>query len=316
MVDTTIASRDRNIASLFLVIPGIMLIIGVFIYPYPLPDIATTLIQIPMFLGLILLGVGFVSKKGEFARKSKITGWVIFAFYWSTQPNALYYEEGGDIFNASLCIIGVFVLFYIAYHEWLSLKRRDNIGCLSWIAGATAIAGIIYFGIERTFLAPWMIEIVAAQSTWIANLVIGNTEVHGVNIFYNGEYTVTIIFACTALQSIVLFIGMIVALTKVGWKRKATGLMVTVIPVYILNLFRNALITYLLGESLTDFNIAHNLIAKAGALLSLIIILFIVAKVLPEIIDEIICLTDLPKRNGPLEKYMRKIIREKKKDRS
>jgi len=57
---------------------------------------------------------------------------------------------------------------------------------------------------------------------------------------------------------------------------------------------------------------AHNVIAKTGSLIAMIILLFIVIKIIPEIFNEIICLTDLYKRNGPLEKSIKKIFGRKK----
>ena len=59
------ASESLGIAFLFLLIPTIMLIIGYFIYPYdPDPDrFASKLLQIPIFLSLILLGIGFLIKR-------------------------------------------------------------------------------------------------------------------------------------------------------------------------------------------------------------------------------------------------------------
>lgn len=287
---------------LFLIVPTIMLIIGYYIFPYPASKHALTLIQIPMFLGLILLGIGFIFNKENYGNILKILGWGIFAFYWATQPATLYLSEGGDIFNSVVCIIGVFVLFYIAYHEWLSIIRKEKISCLNWIAGASFLSGIIYFGIERTSLAPWLIEVVADHSYKILDLIIGNAGVNGTSIYLDGSYVVTIIFACTAIQAMVIFVGMIVALPKVRIKRKIIGLSITIIPIYILNLFRNAMVAFLVGKNITDFNIAHNLISKTGALLTLIILLVILIKLIPEIFDEIICLTDLPKRKGPIEK--------------
>src|SRR4030043_1977357 len=306
--------EGKGFSLLFLVIPAIMLVIGYFIYPYPASDIALKLIQIPLFLGLIALGVGFLIKKVELASKIKMTGWIIFAFYWSTQPTTLYLIEEGDVVNAFLCITGVFVLFYIAYHEWLSIKRNESIVCLNWIAGATAIAGLIYFGIEASIFKNWLIEITAQQSGWVLNLVIGNVEVIGNNIYHNESYIVTIVFACTAIQSMVVFVGMIGALSKVDVKKKIYGLLITVVPIYFLNLLRNALVGFLLAKNITDLNMAHNVIAKTGSLIALIILLFIVIKIIPEIFNEIICLTDLYKRNGPLEKSLKKIFRRKKID--
>jgi len=289
-----------------------MLIIGHFIYPYPPADIALILIQIPIFLGLVLLGIGFLTKKEGTSNKIKIMGWMIFAFFWSTQPTLLYLGEDGDVFNAVVCVIGVYVLSYFAYHEWLSLKRKENIECLNWIAGASCIAGIIYYGIERTALAPWMIEVTAKQSAWVLNLIIGNAEAQGINIYLNGVYVSTIIFACTAIQAMVIFIGMIGVLPKIDTKRRVYGLLVTLIPIYILNLFRNAMVVFLVGNNITDFNVAHNIISKSGALITLIILLLIVIKIIPEIFDEIVSLTEIYKRDGPIEKSIKNILGRKK----
>ena len=304
--------KGSRFSFLFLVIPMIMLVIGYFVYPYPPTEIALKLSQIPIFLGLITLGIGFLIKKNKIASKLKIIGWMIFAFYWSTQPKTLYLVEQGDVFNAGLCIVGVFALFYLAYHEWLSIKRNESIECLNWIAGATAIAGLIYFGIEGFFLKDWLIQITAQHSAYVLDLVIGNVEVSGYNIYHNGSYVVTIVFACTAIQSMVVFVGMIVAILKVDFKKRTYGLLITVIPIYFLNLLRNALVGFLLAKRITDLNMAHNVIAKTGSLIAMIILLLIVIKIIPEIFNEIICLADLYKRNGPLEKEFKKIFRRKK----
>ena len=304
------SNRDR-IAFLFLIIPTITLILGYFIYPYPPSDTAENLIMIPMFLAPILLGIGYFIKKEEISNKIKIIGWMIFVIYWSTQPAKLYISEGGDVFNAAVCIIGVYILSYLAYQEWLSLRRVEKIGCLNWIAGASAIAGIIYFGVERTVLAPWLVEETARESTFVINLLIGHAEVEGTNIFLDGKYAVTIIFACTAIQAMVIFIGMIGALPKVDVKRKIYGFLITLVPIYFLNLLRNAMVVFLVGREITDFNIAHNLLSKTGALVTLIVLLVIVIKIIPEIFDEIICLTELYKRNGPLEQSFKRIWRKK-----
>ena len=306
-MENTKISEDI-IAPFFIIIPTILVISGLLFFPYPIKSEIKTLLAIPLFLGLILLGLGFLLKKGEITNKVKIVGWWLFAFYWSTLSNTLYFGEDGDIVNVSICILGVFVFFYFTYHEWLSMRRKDQVECLNWAAGAAAIAGIIYFVVELTPLAPWLIETVAAQSGWILNLFVGNIEVIGISIVYNGITVVNIIFACTALQSMVLFVGMILPLPKVEVKRRFYGLMITIVPIYLLNLIRNALIVYLMGEKIASFSIAHNIIGKGGSLVALIILLFIVIRIVPEVFNEITDLTDLPKRYGPLEKYIKKVI--------
>ena len=299
---------EGTIASLFIIIPTVFIIIGLLFFPFPIKEEMKTLLPIPLFVGLILLGTGFLLKREGVSNKLKIIGWGVFAFYWSTLPNTLYFGEGNDLVNAFLCISGVYVLFYLAYHEWISMRRKEILGCLNWIAGASAIAGIIYFVIELTPLAPWLIETVAIHSGWLLNIFIGNVSVRNVGIFYNGSQVVRIIFACTAVQSMVIFIGMILPLAKVDFKRKIYGIIITIVPIYFLNLMRNALITYLVKDDPNLFFMAHNVIGKGGSLLALIVLLFIVTKIVPEIFNEIIDLTDLYKRNGPLERFIKKIV--------
>ena len=306
-------TESNRVAFLFILIPTIMLIVGYILYPEPSysDDLSIILLQIPMFVGLVLLGIGFFIKN-FIGSIIKILGWFVFAAYWATQPAIMYLSEDGDIFNAVVCILGIYLLFYIAYHQWVSIKRKENISCLNWIAGASSFAGIIYFGIERTALGSLFTKKVAEQSEWVLNSIIGNSDISGTHISLDGNYAVTIIFACTAIQAMVVFIGMIGALPKINLKRKMIGLMITLIPIYILNLFRNAMVAFLIGKDITDFFIAHNVISKIGALITLIILLFIVIKLIPEIFEEIMCLVDLHKRNGPIEKAVKKIFRSKK----
>ncbi|RLF32457.1 MAG: archaeosortase A [Thermoplasmata archaeon] len=300
--------RENIFAVLFLIIPTILLLTGFFFFPDIISDETRQMLAIPLFSGLILLMVGFILKKEVIASKIKIIGWVIFTFYWAVQPKTLYFSEDGDFVNAFICIIGVYVLFYIAYHEWLSTQRKEYVSCLNWIAGASAIAGLIYFGIELTPLSLWLREIVASQSGWLLNVFTGGVQVNGVYIKYKLA-SIMIIFACTAVQSFVIFIGMILSLQHVDKKRKIYGLLVTVLPVYFLNLVRNAGVVYLVGIYGSDFfGMAHNIIGKSGSLIALIILLFILIKIVPEVFDEIMCLTDLYKRNGPMEKLLKKMF--------
>ncbi len=302
---------SNNFSWIFVILPTIFIIIGLIFFTYPIPKLIENLITIPLFIGLGLLFIGFFIKKEFFGNKIKIIGWILFAFYWATRINTLYFAEQQDFVNAILCIIGIYVLFYFAYHEWYSIKIKKNIKSLNWIAGASSFSGLIYFIIELTPLAIILIEIVAAQSGFLLDIFINGVNVEGRYILYELAY-IRIIFACTAIQSMVIFIGMILPLKNVEIKRKIYGLLITVLPVYFLNLIRNAGITYLIGSNITDFYTAHNIIGKGGSLIALIILLVIVVKIVPEVFDEIISLTDLPKREGPIEKQFKKLLGVKK----
>ena len=85
----------NNILSMFfIIIPTLLLILGYFYYPINPTDNVKFLIQIPIFLGLIFLFIGFLTNKYSYGKILKIFGWIIFAFYWSTQPLSLYANEG------------------------------------------------------------------------------------------------------------------------------------------------------------------------------------------------------------------------------
>jgi archaeosortase A (PGF-CTERM-specific) len=309
-MDVSSEKTNRWVVLLYFLIPTVMLIVGYFLFPYPPSSFARQLSFVPLFLGLIFLGFGFLFWKKSIASWVKILGWGLFSFFWATMPSFLYFSEGGDVFNAAVCIIGVYVLLYVAYHEWLSITRNEHVSCLNWIAGGTFLAGIIYFTIENGIvpgLKDWLIENVAAQTSDLLHLFGVNVSRTSDLIIYN-NIPVTIIFACTAIQSIVLFVGMIGALPRVRLKRKALGLLVTVVPIYFLNLIRNAGVVYMVGSGLTSFEMAHNVIGKTGSLLALIVLLFITFKILPEMYDEIIGILDLPKRKGPVELFIRRLL--------
>jgi exosortase/archaeosortase len=80
---------------------------------------------------------------------------------------------------------------------------------------------------------------------------------------------------------------------------------------YFLNLVRNASVIFLVGGEITSFHIAHNILSKAGALITLIALLFLTFKIVPELYTEILCIFDLPKRKGPVEHLFSKILGKK-----
>jgi archaeosortase A (PGF-CTERM-specific) len=296
----------------FFLVPTVMLVVGFVLFPYPPPLLATQVSYVPLFLGLILLGVGFLWREKNRGSSLKITGWVLFAAFWSTMPSFLYLSEQGDVFNAAVCVIGVYILVYVAYHEWLSRKRNDHPFALNWIAGATFLAGIIYFTVEIGIpaLKDWFIEVVAAQTTDLLHLLGIPAQRYNEVIIYN-NVPISIIFACTAIQSIVLFVGMIGAISRTSRQRKALGILATVVPIYLLNLIRNAGVVIMVGNGWVSFDIAHNVIGKTGSLVALILLLFLTFKIVPGLYDEILGVVTLPKRNGPLEQFFTSLLGKK-----
>ncbi|MDD5502009.1 MAG: archaeosortase A, partial [Candidatus Thermoplasmatota archaeon] len=175
-----------------------------------------TLGTILVFGGLLLLGIGY-KLDGKKSHLITMIGWIVFAAYWAMQPMELYVIEGGDIVNMLFCVIGVYVLMYLAYQELgLYYTESENIN-LRWMAGATFIIGWVYFVIDKIpSIASALIYGVAQQTVWLLNLFglpayIGpgqtiSNVVHGCNIYYNGvDFPITIVLACTGIQSMAIF---------------------------------------------------------------------------------------------------------------
>jgi len=283
---------------------------------YPLFD---TLTSIPLFMGLIVLGVGFFSNH---EKKHLITaaGWIIFALYWATQPEFLYYKEDGDIVNAVFCVVGIYFLFYIAYHEYLSHIKGEELKPLTFLAGSTFISGFFYFLIEKLpIFAGSLIKVVADQTVWVMRAIGYNVRagavIHGetitVPVYFNGNHSVQLILACTGLQSMMIFIGVIVALGGVDWRRRFRAFMVTVPVIYVLNIIRNVGVIYGVEVLHQTFYFMHNVVGKIGSLLALIVLAYLAFDILPELYDYIYAIFELPKRRGPVERFFRGVMRKK-----
>ncbi|MEM0466954.1 MAG: archaeosortase A [Candidatus Thermoplasmatota archaeon] len=305
-------------ALIFFLLPTGMLCLGFVVFPYPASPESNPLLYVPLFGGLLLLGCGYFWKEPSCASVLKILGWTAFMMFWAFLPSFLYYSEDGDIFNAVVCIVGVYFLMYVAYHEWVSIRQKQYPSCLNWLAGGTFIAGMIYFMFDSSiipFFKKGLIELVAQQSAHLMNLfglhATINPNYPSVILYQNTS--ISIIFACTAIQSMVLFIGMLGALSIAPLQRRLLGIVITVIPIYFLNLFRNASVIFLVGNNITDFHLAHNVIAKAGSLIALVVLLFITFKITPQLYDEIMNILRLPKRQGPVENFF-KIVWSRRKE--
>ncbi len=302
-------------AAFFFGIPtAIMVAAHYFLITLPIEEF--NIITTPfLFIGLILIGIGYFDKREE-RHLLMFLGWFIFAIYWATQPEYLYYKGDGDIVNAAFCIVGVYFLSYISYHEYLSHKRMEEIESLNFLAGATFFAGMLYFIFQKMdFMGGVLIKAVAEQTVWLLKAmgyaaetgsIYYGMSVH-VPIYFEGHESVQLILACTGLQSMAVFIGVFAAL-KADSKRRLKAFFYTVPVIYVLNLIRNVGVVYGVEELGLSFYTMHNVIGKTGSLIALIVLAFIVFDLLPELYDNIMDLFKLPKRNGPIERAIRRMI--------
>ncbi|MHC1577036.1 MAG: archaeosortase A [Methanosarcinaceae archaeon] len=219
-------------------------------------------------------------------------GWIAFSLHWAYQP--LHYIEINDYFNVILTLtIAVFCLFiaYAAFKEYSSKSFSsfsDNVDVISMTTTATAIGSLFYFPFaQMPALNRWIISQVTENIVWVFGLLDLSVQMPSWNmISYNG-YSVEIILACTAIESIALFIGLITAVNAPA-KRLIAAFMVSVPVIYVLNIVRDVFVLIAYGQQLfgpNSFEISHNIIAKIGSGIALFVIGYAVMRILPELLD-------------------------------
>ncbi len=131
-------------------------------------------------------------------------------------------------------------------------------------------------------------------SGWFEHAMLYKAEAQGV-------VPVSIILACTAIQSIMLFVGLFAG-TEAHWKKKLQMSLIVGAIIYILNLVRNTGIIWFFGQGHSSFWTMHNAIGKGGSLLAMIGIAFGVFRFFPEFFKSLSQVLDLPDRDGPIER--------------
>ncbi|MHC1602694.1 MAG: archaeosortase A [Methermicoccaceae archaeon] len=220
-------------------------------------------------------------------------GWWVFSLHWLLQPPhyvaiADWYNVGVTLGAAVLCaLLGYLMVEHYRGHTRLSQST------LLTLTAACAIGGVAYFPFAQLELLQTALEgMVAYQTVWLI-AVLGHTAtlVPPCNIEIQG-FEIEIVLACTAIESMALFTGLILAVDA-PVMRKLRALLISVPVIYLLNLFRNAFVCIATGylwfspDPYESFYIAHAVLAKVGSTLALIVIAYGVLKVLPELLDVI-----------------------------
>lgn len=236
-------------------------------------------------------------------------GWGAFSIYWGYQP--FHYIDTLDYANALLtavlaifCILVAIIMFHeyregplqliknkeVKHSEFSVQDRADSLDITSMLTSASGLGALIYFPFANfPSLNTWIIGGVASQVTWILQYFKIPAYLNAWNLITLNGYTVEIILACTAIESIALFIGLIFAV-RAPLNRLAAAFIVSVPVIYVLNLIRDIFVVVAYGEQwfgADSFIIAHNYIAKAGSGIALFIISYAVLRILPELLEMI-----------------------------
>ncbi len=265
-------------------------------------------------------------------------GWIFFALHWATQSSH-YLEIVDYVNVVLVLLFAIFCIFIGITMMKLARKLHDSgdnaseigeikegneiregtegnerteilemneaiqtrdMSTLLTLTRATAISGLFYFPFANiAFLNTWIISMVTDQTVWLSELFgFGVIRVGWDLIELNG-LLVQIILACTAIESIALFSGLIFSVKAPG-KRVLKAFLVSIPVIYSLNIIRDAFVLVAYGEAWfgeESFYIAHHVLAKAGSGIALLGISYVVLKTLPELLDMIEGIFNLVKKD-------------------
>ncbi|MCZ7403812.1 MAG: archaeosortase A [Candidatus Methanoperedens sp.] len=246
-----------------------------------------------LWISLILLAAASVLPKTNNSRfLFGSAGWVFLSIYWSLQPEA--YIGLKDYVNAFLVIAAAAISLFIAYIILQSRNKKEGgYEVFISLSRAASVGGLLYFLFaEVGYLNTGIISTVTKQAIWVSGKFgVPVTQVAWNQFAVNG-LAVEIILACTAIESIALFSGIISSAEGATAARKLRAFMISVPIIYILNLQRLAFTASAYGFGWfgtpdESFHISEHIITKAGSLMALFLISYVVLKTLPEVLDMI-----------------------------
>jgi archaeosortase A (PGF-CTERM-specific) len=240
-------------------------------------------------VAFMLLG-SIIPKKIRARRLLCAIGWMFFSVHWFYQP--AHYMEIGDHFNVLLVILVGIICLIIAHtmiKEYLSKDEKEPEPDITSMATiATALGSLFYFPFaQMEVLNIWIISQVTDNVFWMMSALGIPAEMTAWNKIALNGYKVEIILACTAIESIALFIGLI-ASVKASFRKKAIAFLASVPVIYVLNIIRNVFVIVAYGYQWfgpNSFDIAHHTIAKIGSGIALLVIAYVVMRILPELAD-------------------------------
>lgn len=249
-------------------------------------------LDIMLWASLLILVAGAVLPK-KYGYKVAAAGWVIFGLRWGLSTPEFYLVEHNIMYTVA-CVIAIPATAYLAY-----VMVKDERESLMVLTRSAAISSIFYFPFAYfPWLSEWLIQ-VTTDITLVSINAIGNNATAAGDIITLNGHKVQIILACTAIQSMALFVG-VVGCIRAPLDRLFKAFMVSVPVIYVLNVVRNTFVVSAYGNqwlqiapdmivewtgeaaSYASFFWAHNVLAEAGSLIALVVISYAVITVLPE----------------------------------
>jgi archaeosortase A (PGF-CTERM-specific) len=243
-------------------------------------------------IGLFLLAFAF--------RKRAVgaLGWLFFAVYCASEVS--YYLNKDEYFDASIAII--FLAFTLLSATFMAiptskLRKKEDEDLFFAITKFALITAVFYFPVSEI---PALETLIIFITTHITTTVLTFFNVGVYMVYPSSIYATTssfhavykpieIVLACTAIQSMVLFAGLVFSVNAPR-NRKFKAFLVSVPTIYVLNIIRNVFVAAAyfeqwFGPPLQSFYIAHGIMARIFVMISLIAVAYAVFVILPEALD-------------------------------
>lgn len=269
-------------------------------------------------LGMLILGVTWHSRSAFMERFAPV-GWILTGFFFFNDTST--YLDKSDLVLTIMSAACLPAAIGISIWE-KRCRRKEESEALHWFRGAIFYAGFPYMLIAHV---PWLnvlaIWFIAWQSGLLLSFVgldsvtLGDTYVNtangpvlwtewtgnkwfitqpmGEHPFYTDllmdgtTIPISFVLACTAIQSMIIFVGATVVL-DIDVRKRIRALIITLPVIHILNLFRNAGLIWLhqtyeewnwLGLSIFDFG--HLYAARVISLAAMFLMAIILFELLP-----------------------------------
>tara|TARA_B100001750_G_scaffold210153_1_gene190505 strand:+ start:320 stop:1303 length:984 start_codon:yes stop_codon:yes gene_type:complete len=284
-------------------------------------------------IGLFCLGTAFHSNR-EQSRWLAPIGWFCIGIYFYLGAEHYFEIDDPVLIFMSMAALPV----CIAYGGWeaILIRERRSVEAMDWLRGAVfwsampylAIqhipmlnAGIVWFTAWNTSLfLQWtgagdiqlgqmMVDLGTSSQTW-SNWE-GNrwllTDTLGEGGFYvpmihadGTEVNIGFVLGCSALQSMIVFVGAIIAVRGSPLNRKMRALFITVPVIHVLNVFRNAGIIWMHVEyqaswqwnGLSIFDFGHAYAAKFLSLGAMFLMAIVLFDLMPRLHQHVISVMD------------------------
>jgi archaeosortase A (PGF-CTERM-specific) len=249
-------------------------------------------LDILLWISLFVLIAGAILPR-KYGYKVAAAGWVLFGLRWGLSTPGFFFVEHNIMYTV-LCILSVPLTLYAAF-----LMIKDQRESLMVITKSVAISSIFYFPFAYfPWLGDWIMGVTATITVSVLHALGENAVLNGNIITFKGQ-AVEIILACTAIQSMAIFVG-VVGCIRASWDRIAKAFLISVPVIYLLNIVRNVFVISAYGNQwfqimpdtivswtgepagYASFFWAHNVFAETGSLIALVVISYAVISLLPE----------------------------------